>query len=287
MKTFVSRVTLVVGLVALATGWVQAMDIAGTIATTLTMTEDSRLVGDVTCTVSGAPCILFSAPSITLQLNGHTITGQGSPESCPSGILLGEDGIHTNGQAGVSIVGPGLVRRFRQHGILINGDHSAVRQVVVASSCVTGIAVFGRDNRVEQNTVVRAALVGPGFAGIFCGGDGGHRLRHNEVVKGGGPGITVAPASGSSALPNLLEENSASGNDGIGLLLALGAVGNTVRRNAALGNLQSPDMLDGNSASMNRYEANLCETSLGGAPSCPNLPAISGHEAPTGTDGGD
>jgi parallel beta-helix repeat protein len=287
MKTFVRRVTLVVGLVALATGGVQATDISGTIATTLTMNEDSRLVGDVTCTISGAACIQFSAPSLTLQLNGHTITGQGSPDRCPSGVLFGEDGIHTNGQAGVSIVGPGLVRRFREHGILVNGDHSAVRQVVVASSCVTGIAVFGRDNRVEQNTVVGAALVGPGFAGIFCGGDGGHRLRHNEVVRGGGPGITVAPASGSSARPNLLEENSASGNDGIGLLLTLGAIGNTVRRNVVLGNRQSSDMLDGNPAGMNRYEANLCETSLGGAPSCPNLPTISGHADPTGTDGGD
>ena len=287
MKAFVRRVTLVVGLVALATGGVQATDIAGTIATTLTMTEDSRLVGDVTCTVSGAACIQFSAPSLTLQLSGHTITGQGSPDRCPSGVLFGEDGIHTKGQAGVSIGGPGLVRRFREHGILVNGDHSAVRQVVVASSCVAGIAVFGRDNRVEQNTVVRAALVGPGFAGIFCGGDGGHRLRHNEVVRGGGPGITVAPASGSSARPNLLEENSASGNDGIGLVLALGAIGNTVRRNAVLGNRQSPDMLDGNPAGANRYEANLCETSLGGVPSCPNLPALSGHEDPTVTDEGD
>jgi parallel beta-helix repeat protein len=287
MKLFVRCVTLVVGLVALATEGVQAMDIAGTIATTLTMTEDSQLVGDVTCTVTGAPCLKFGAPSITLRLNGHTMTGQGAPDRCPSGVLFGEDGIQTSGQPEVSIVGPGLIRRFREHGIRVSGDHSAVRQVVVASSCVDGIAVFGRDNRVEQNTVVRAALVGPGFAGIFCGGDGGHRLPHNEVVGGGGPGITVAPASESSARPNLLEENTASGNDGLGLVLAWGAVGTTVRRNAVLGNRQTPDLLDGNPAGANRYEANLCETSLGGAPSCPNLPALAGHAVPTGTDEGD
>jgi parallel beta-helix repeat protein len=113
---------------------------------------------------------------------------------------------------------------------------------------------------------------------------GGHRLRHNEVVRGGGHGITVAPVPGAAALPSLLEENSASGNDGIGLLLALGVTDNTVRRNAVLGNRQSPDLLDGNPAGANRYEANLCETSLGGAPSCPNLPAISGHQTPTATD---
>ena len=210
------------------------------ITTTHTLTQDTDLVGDVTCTVSGNPCLAFGAPGIQLRLHGHTITGQGSPDRCPSGVFFGEVGIHTKKQAGVSIVGPGLVRRFREHGIMVNSDHSAVRQVVVASSCLTGIVVFGRENRVEQTTVVRAALMGPGFAGIFCSGDGGHRLRHNEVVSGGGPGITVVPSSGSASLPNLLEENSASGNDGIGILLALGAIGNTVRRNAVLGNRQSP-----------------------------------------------
>jgi hypothetical protein len=284
MKTFVLSVTLMAGLVVMATGWGQAESLAGMITTTRTLTQDTDLVGDVTCTVSGAPCLVFGAPGIQLRLHGHTITGQGSPDRCPSGVLFGEVGIHTKGQAGVSIVGPGLVRRFRGYGILVNSDRSTVRQVVVASSCLTGIVVFGRDNRVEQTTVVRAALVGPGFAGIFCSGDGGHRLRHNEVVSGGGPGITVVPSSGSASLPNLLEENSASGNDGIGLLLALGAIGHTVRRNAVLGNRQSPDILDANPTGANRYEANLCETSLRGAPSCPDLPALSGHAAPTGTD---
>jgi hypothetical protein len=67
-------------------------------------------------------------------------------------------------------------------------------------------------------------------------------------------------------------------------LLTLGAIGNTVLRNAVLGNRQSSDMLDGSPAGANGYEANLCETSLGGAPSCPNLPAISGHQDPTVTD---
>jgi hypothetical protein len=36
----------------------------------LTITENSQLVGDVTCTVTGAPCITFGAPGIALKLNG-------------------------------------------------------------------------------------------------------------------------------------------------------------------------------------------------------------------------
>jgi Right handed beta helix region len=283
MKTGVRCLMLVVGLVASGTGRSQATDIAGTLATTLTITEDSQLVGDVTCTVTGAPCLRFGAPGIQLRLNGYAITGQGVADRCPSGVVFAEDGIYTHGQAGVSIVGPGLVQGFRQHGIRLSGDRSVVRQVVVAGTCVDGIAVFGRDNLVEQNTVVRAALVGPGFAGIFCGDNGGHRLRHNDVVGSGGHGITVA-SSVESALPNLLEENSASANEGIGLVLAWGVIGTTVRRNVVVGNRQSPDLLDGNPAGINRYEANLCTTSWGGMPSCRPVPALAGRAPPPAAD---
>src|ERR1700687_6401042 len=54
----------------------QATDISGTISSTLTIFDDSELVGDVTCAVVGAPCISFGAPHLTLDLNGFTITGR-------------------------------------------------------------------------------------------------------------------------------------------------------------------------------------------------------------------
>src|SRR2546429_368490 len=57
----------------------QATDISDTISTTLTIFEDSKLVGDVTCDVAGAPCIKFGAPGITLRLNGFTLKGRASP----------------------------------------------------------------------------------------------------------------------------------------------------------------------------------------------------------------
>src|SRR5437016_13967115 len=62
----------------------QAADISGTISSTVTITEDNELVGDVTCavpmTLPGAtPCLAFGADHIKLILNGHTITGAISP----------------------------------------------------------------------------------------------------------------------------------------------------------------------------------------------------------------
>ena len=51
-------------------------DISGTISSTLTITDSSRLTGDVTCTVTGAPCISIGASNVTLDLNGYSITAR-------------------------------------------------------------------------------------------------------------------------------------------------------------------------------------------------------------------
>src|SRR5262245_7984655 len=60
---------------------VHAADIGGAISTTLTITEGSQLVDDVTCAVTGAPCIVIGAPNVRLELNGFTMTGQADPQT--------------------------------------------------------------------------------------------------------------------------------------------------------------------------------------------------------------
>jgi hypothetical protein len=54
----------------------RAEDISGTITTTLTITDDSKKLVTVTCTVTGAACIAFGAGGLTLDLNGFTMTGR-------------------------------------------------------------------------------------------------------------------------------------------------------------------------------------------------------------------
>ena len=66
---------LAAGVVTLASGAAHAEDISGVIVRTMVLSETSRLVGDVTCRVTGAACIAFGAPNIALNLNGFTITG--------------------------------------------------------------------------------------------------------------------------------------------------------------------------------------------------------------------
>src|SRR5437773_5560463 len=95
-------------------GVASAEDISGVISATRTIRENSRLVGDVTCTVTGAPCIQFGNSHIELRLNGFTMTGQADPVTgCNGASTAGEMGISTAGQSDVEVRGPGVVQRFR------------------------------------------------------------------------------------------------------------------------------------------------------------------------------
>jgi parallel beta-helix repeat protein len=140
------------------TGSAHATDISGAIATTLTLSADSKLVGDVTCTVSGAACIALGASGVTLDLNGFSITGLGDSETGCSGMqVAGEFGIDVNAQKDVVIRGPGLIQRFRFEGIRILGSTGVtVTGVTVSTNCRSGIFVSGgSENLVENNVSVR------------------------------------------------------------------------------------------------------------------------------------
>lgn len=136
-----------------------AADIRGTISSTLTITEDSQLVGDVTCTVTGAACISFGASGIALKLNGFSITGQADPIAACNGISnFNEVGILLNGVRGAVIQGPGVVRQLRGAGIFLSGGSSRVRVtlVTVSTNCTSGILVgHSTENEFEANISVR------------------------------------------------------------------------------------------------------------------------------------
>ena len=79
MTTVRTRLVMGLAVTALlgASAVARAEDISGTILRTFVLSENSRLVGDVTCNVTGGPCFAFGVPNIVLSLNGFTITGPG------------------------------------------------------------------------------------------------------------------------------------------------------------------------------------------------------------------
>jgi hypothetical protein len=134
-------------------------DIQGTIVRTLMVSEASRLVGDVTCQVTGAPCIAFAGPDITLSLNGFTITGPNDPATGCAGTSNGaEPGISTNGQRNVGVRGPGVVQRFRGDGILFMATARGWAQdVTTTTNCMSGIRINATSSGIslESNVAVR------------------------------------------------------------------------------------------------------------------------------------
>lgn len=137
----------------------RAEEISGTIVRTLMLSEDSRLVGDVTCQVAAAPCIAFGVPNIVLNLDGFTITGQGDATTgCQGASVPNEIGISSNGQNNVGIRGPGVVQRFQGDGILfLASAGGGIEAVTATTNCFSGIRVNPTSSgiRVEGNVSVR------------------------------------------------------------------------------------------------------------------------------------
>lgn len=301
--TFSSLVALALVLVGGA-GIAQAEDISGPIAVTKTIFEDSQLVGDVICTTTLSPCIDFGASHIKLRLNGFTITGlaepdnPASPNSCTTTQPPGEDGIRILNQTHAQILGPGMVQKFRRHGILLSGTigistNVTVRHVTSHHNCFSGLLTSSMsDSVIEDNVSIRNASNSPIAA---CGGNclvnsHNNRIRRNQFSGNG----SVGPPSNDfgvgllgNSSNNVIEDNSIGGNIN-GVLIQANAVDNVIRRNVIVGNPPSQisrtfgaligfDVKDesavAGSGSRNTLERNWCLTYSGPGPApCPNFP---------------
>jgi hypothetical protein len=171
MKEFrlVVLALLASGAVLMGSSTAAAEDIGGIIVRTLVLSENTRLIADVTCNVTGTACIAFGAPNIVLSLNGFTISGLADPTAGCRGTNIGTDvGINTNGQANVGIRGPGVVQRFSADGILFNATvRGWVQSVTTTTNCMSGIRINPTSSliSVESNVSVRN-----GTAAAACGG---------------------------------------------------------------------------------------------------------------------
>ena len=299
-------------------GLAAAEDISGTISVTKIIVEDSRLVGDVTCTTTTTACIQFGAPNIALRLNGFTITGPANPDDTAACQPLSgpppADGIangttNANSQPGVQIIGPGMVQKFRRHGILILGatgvsTHVTVKHITSHHNCFSGLLTnLMTDSVIEGIVSVRNAA---NSGGAPCGGNCLVNSHNNHIVGSlfGGNGSVCGTALCSATPPtvlsnndfglgliagssgNLVEGNSITGNSN-GILIQATASGNTIRRNIAAGNppgqvsrtygpigFDIKDEATMNGA-RNTFEGNWCISYSGPGPSpCPSFPAV-------------
>ena len=208
------------------TAW--ADEVSGMITRTYVIVEDTDLVGDVVCDVSGNPCFSFGASGVELRLNGFSITGKADAVTgCGGASTPGEAGIHTSGQPNVSIRGPGLVQRFRIHGVFITSANARVEGITTSTNCLSGIFVGPQATGalVERNVSVRNGSTAPGAS---CGGIciAGHnsRVRLNAVNGNGyaDPADDFGIGLVGTATGNAIDENTVMGNTN-GIRIAAGA----------------------------------------------------------------
>jgi parallel beta-helix repeat protein len=282
-----------------------AEEISGTISLTKIIFEDSSLVGNVTCTMTDSPCIDFGAPAITLRLNGFTITGPAVPDSPPSGSTFcnatsgnpAADGIRISNQPDGHIVGPGMVQKFRRHGILIVGTigiatRARVSDVTVHHNCFSGVFTNATSDSIVDRVVSIRNAVNSGTAP--CGGNclvnSHNNMVRRSVFAGNGSvannndDFGLGLIAGSSG--NLIESNTIAGNTN-GISMQATATRNTVQRNIIAGNPPSQlsrdygttigaDVRDeatvSGSGERNTFQENWCVTYSGPGPSpCPML----------------
>jgi parallel beta-helix repeat protein len=254
---FASRMTLsalVVFGVLVCVRHAQATDISGTISSTVTIFDDSRLVGDVKCAVpltmadsiGASACIAFGRDHIKLNLNGHTISGSVVP---PTGCSLGTDstfgvGVLVEGNTDVKIEGPGVIQHFERWGILLrSASKITVRKVTATRNCWSGMqtGLTSDSNFEEDNWINNAA----GSNGAGCGGvclsNSNRNRMHKSTFYGNG---SVDYASGNvdfgigfegSSSGNVAEENDIGGNTN-GVVFFDTSSDNVVRRNIIVGN---------------------------------------------------
>jgi parallel beta-helix repeat protein len=237
------------------------------------ITQDTTLDADlIDCPGDG---LVIGADGVTLDLNGHTVDGDGDPRprlGCDTGIVNGRfdncSGQHA-GHSGVTIRG-GTVREFA-HGVqVIIADHnSLLRLRLYDNSGFGGIATYlmsnGRiegnsalDNRAgiavyepEGRTTITGNVIGrnSGFGLELAGGVAGDRLENN-VAFGNASGFFIFGARGL-----LIRGNRSFANRGSGMSLVDGASENYVEGNRVWDNgVVGIDMSEG--VHRNRVEGN-------------------------------
>jgi parallel beta-helix repeat protein len=311
-----TRFALVLFTLFLYASRTQATDLSGNITSTITITQDSQLMGDVTCavpqTMAGAnPCIAFGFDHIKLKLNGHTITGPVDPPtgcSVPGDSMFGV-GIEASGRTDVKIEGPGVIQKFERWGIFLSSSTDVtVRNVTANRNCWSGMQTISTsDSHFEENRWINNAA---GSNGAACGGicmfNSNRNVIHKSTFYGNGSldtggnvdfGVGLEASAGNTSNENRIEDNDIGGNTNGVLLLATTSntiSGNIVRRNIIAGNPAAQviktftatnqtgaDIHDlHSSAGANTFADNFCLTYIGaGTAPCPNIKTEGVEEA--------
>jgi parallel beta-helix repeat protein len=241
-KTVVSRamvLTLVVaGLTVLGSG--QAL--ASHVSCGDTITTDTTLDSDlVNCPNNG---IVIGASNITLDLNGHTIDGDGTPvDPCPEGEACDVGVLNRAGYDRLTIMG-GTIRQFVA-GIVAEAGAAHNRLHHLAVSNITEVAIIVVDS--TDSVIEKTAMSDPGVVGLLLLDSQGALVARNSVSGSTGYAMALFGVDDSRIQHNKLH------GDKHGFILG-GSDRNLVRSNAVSDSGGGIEVVEG--ATANRVEHN-------------------------------
>jgi parallel beta-helix repeat protein len=168
------------------------------------ITADTTLDSDlVDCPNNG---IVIGADDITLDLNGHTIDGDGTEAAgCDPKQELCDFGVANDGHDGVT-VRDGSVREFGV-GVLVGGaKENRVLKISSTGHIFFGVVVGGSSRSVIRRSSL-SRNIAPEGDGIGVFGSDRIRIVHNKIRRNPGPGIHLFDSS-----KNLIKKNVFSRN---------------------------------------------------------------------------
>jgi len=170
------------------------------------ITQDTTLDGDLTC--ASGPALIVAADNVTLDLGGHTVSGDPGASDDTPGILL-------RGVSGCTVRN-GTVERFGA-GVVISGGGGNVVENVTAQDNVgpdggnfgDGIVISdSRDNEIRSNAVRGN---GP-YSGIALAENSQGNQVHDNVVTDNNMMHVGDPSAGRQAMGIRIEGPAANHN---------------------------------------------------------------------------
>jgi parallel beta-helix repeat protein len=244
-KAVVSRVMVLALVVAGVTVLGSGPALASHVSCGDTITTDTTLDSDlINCPNNG---IVIGADNITLDLNGHTIDGDGTPvATCPEGEAcdLGVDNLA--GHDRLTIVG-GTIQQFGV-GVFVAGGaaHTRLHQLAVSDNTDFGIIVAESTDSLIEKT----SMSDNGISGLILADSRSALVARNSVSGSHGYAMNFFGVDDSS-----IQNNKLDGNDH-GILVGDGSSRNTIRSNAVSHSGGSSIDIGGEGVAANRVEHN-------------------------------
>jgi parallel beta-helix repeat protein len=176
-------------------GQARANDVSCGETITTSTTLDSDLVN---CPNNG---VVIGADNITLDLNGHTVSGDGVPvESCPEGASC-DVGIDNSGGHTSVTIKDGAVRGFNVGVAILSASGNRIERLASANNTFFGLIVDdSSETRIDHNS-----SVDDGISGLLMIDSNDNRIDHNSVAGTTGYALPIFGSSHNRFEQNVLE----------------------------------------------------------------------------------